>query len=311
MRYGGLVVAAVLAAIAALVVFRMSPTQQTPQTQAALPVKGIKVYVAAQNIPVGSAITAEMVAQQDWPEHLALPGFMKVDDKEAPPIVGMVARSPFQQNEPFISNKLTNPNDPNFLAGDLPKGMRIVTIPINEVDGIAGFVFPGDRVDILYTHDTYHWVSAPTANSIGGLNQNNVEKQKSTVTETLLTNVKVLAVDQRASSIGSPDKNGNLVIPRSASVMVSQVDAQRVRLAQKTGSLSLALRSMADRDASDPLVLTSKKDISLEGGDSTASSGAVDSGVKVVRGAPRNLREIESGGAAVSRSAPPVSNPGS
>jgi pilus assembly protein CpaB len=301
MRFGGLVAAIIVASIAAVIVLRMSENSAPAPsaTPAAIqPAKTASIYVASQTIPVGSTITQEMVTTQPWPEHLVLQGFVKVG-QPTDTVVGMIARAPFQQNEPIISSKIANPNDPNFLAGDLPAGMRVVTIPLNEVDGIAGFVFPGDHVDLIYTHDIERWVSAGDGNSTSA-----PQKQRDTVTETLLTNVKVLAVDQRSSSVGSTDKNGNLVIPRSASLMVSQSDSQRVRLAQKTGTVSLVLRSLADRESSDPMIVTEKKDISQN--TTGAATASVDGSVKVLRGAPKTSKELESVGSVLNAGAPPA-----
>ena len=308
MRYGGLIAAVVVAALAAIIVLRMSnDTQPAPAvgaSPAAEQIKTAPVYVAAKAIPVGATITADMVVSQPWPEQLILNGFVAADGKTN--LVGMIARSPFQQNEPVILSKLANPNDPNFISGDLPKGMRVVTIPVNETDGVAGFVFPGDHVDLIYTHDVDKWEYAPSApGSIDAVNGtgSTAQKAKQTITETLLTNVKVLAIDQRASGAGATDKDGNLLIPRSASLMVSQADAQRVRLAQKTGSLSMVLRALVDKESADPLVLTGPKDVSQskDGGDDVGPTS--DSGVKIVRGAPRPDKETESSGTSVSRGA--------
>lgn len=242
MRYGGLIAAVIFAALAAIIVMRMSGGEQAPTAAVApqaVEQKTVNIYIAAKAIPIGSTLTAEDVVAQPWPAHLALDGFIMADGKTN--VVGMVARSPFQVSEPLINAKLANPNDPNFLAGDLPAGMRVVTIPINEVDGVAGFVFPGDAVDVIFTHDVDKWVDAPENSprsaSGSGLSWSSSsgtgpEKIKQTITETLLTNVKVLAVDQRSSSAGATNEKGELKIPRSASLMVSQSDAQRVLLAK-------------------------------------------------------------------------------
>ena len=134
MRYGGLIAAVVFAAIAAIIVMRMSggEEQAAPVAPQAVAQKTVNIYIASKTIPIGSTITAEDVAAQPWPAHLALEGFIMADGKTN--VIGMVARSPFQVSEPLINAKLANPNDPNFLAGDLPAGMRVVTIPINEVE---------------------------------------------------------------------------------------------------------------------------------------------------------------------------------
>lgn len=306
MRYGVLIAAVVVAAIAAIVVMRISGNEAAPVAVQAAPQQTVSVYVASKPVTIGTTITADMIAAQPWPAHLALEGFVMADGKTE--VVGMVARSPFQQSEPLILAKLANPNDPNFLAGDLPAGMRVVTIAVNETDAVAGFIFPGDQVDVIFTHDVDKWEYPPSS---GGATSSGAPsapvKSKETVTETLLTNVKILAIDQRASSAGATDKNGNLIIPRSASLMVSQADAQRVRLASKTGSLSLVLRALADKESADPLVLTAPADVTQSQSD---AGGPSDAGIKIVRGAPSTEKETESSGSAVSRGAPGASGTG-
>jgi pilus assembly protein CpaB len=302
MRYGVLIAAVVVAAIAAIAVMRMSASESAPAVAQAAPQQTVNVYVASKPITIGTTITAEMIAAQPWPANLALEGFVMADGKTD--VVGMVARSPFQQSEPLIVAKLANPNDPNFLAGDLPAGMRVITIAVNETDAVAGFIFPGDQVDVIFTHDVDKWVYPPSsggADSAGAASA--PVRTKETVTETLLTNVKVLAIDQRASSAGATDKDGKLIIPRSASLMVSQADAQRVRLASKTGSLSLVLRALADKESADPLMLTAPADVTQSQSD---AGGPSDASIKIVRGAPVIAKENESGSSAVSRGSPGV-----
>ncbi len=314
MRYGGLIAAVVVAALAAIIVLRMSSNNQAAPQPGASPAEQVKttnVYVAARAIPVGAAITADMIVSQAWPENLVLPGFVVADGQTN--LVGLISRAPFQQNEPIINSKLANANDPNFLAGDLPKGMRVVTIPVNETDGVAGFVFPGDHVDLIYTHEVDKW-EYPPAGTTSDDDKDAAKPQlnKVSVTETLLTNVKILAIDQRASGAGATDKEGNLIIPRSASLMVSQADSQRIKLAQKSGTISLTLRALADKETADPLVLTNQKDISQT--DASAIDGSPangDGSVKIVRGPGKVAQENVSSGTSVSRGAAKTSAAGS
>ena len=278
MRFGGLIAAIVFAAVMAVIVLRMSGEDApAPSAASAAPeVKSVNIYVAAQPIPIGSTITEQMVTVQGWPDHLMLEGFMKADGAKNP--VGMVARAPFQTQEPILSSKVANARDPNFLAGSLPKGMRVITIQTNEIEGLAGFIFPGDRIDILLTHDVEKWVTSP---GVAGKPQSPRAVQ-SAVTETLLTNVTVLAVDQRSSSANAVDKNGNLIVPQSVSLMVSPTDAQRLRLGAREGTLTLALRSLEDRESADPLIITGVQDISQWPDQSGAANG--NGGVLVIRG---------------------------
>jgi pilus assembly protein CpaB len=278
MRIGGLVFAIILAAAAALIVLTMSGNQQ-PQvaqtTPGAQEIKTRSIVVAAKAIPAGTLITDDMLETQPWPEHLMVAGFVRADNAQ---VSGMIARANFEPQEPLIATKLVNRSDPNFLAGALPKGLRMITIRTNETDGLAGLVFPGDRVDVLLTHEVREtqWSRPPAARAGSALQREQIVKN---LTETLLTNVRVLAVDQRSS--GGVDKDGKTPIPRTVSLMVAPSDAQRLRLAEKTGELTLALRSLNDKDAIDPLTLTDFDAISQYRQTNPATA---NSGVMIIRG---------------------------
>jgi pilus assembly protein CpaB len=296
MRFGGLIAAIVVAALAAVLVLRYSSHEEpAPASGANTPpvVKTVSIFVAAQPIPIGASVTQEMVSIQPWPENLMLEGFIRAD--AGVNIVGMVARAPFQQQEPFLLAKLAKPSDPNFLAGSLPKGMRVITIQTNEIEGLAGFLFPGDHVDVILTHEISKWVTPPSG--AGGAPVS-PQEQKEAVSETLLSNVVVLAVDQRPTSANATDKNGNLIIPRSVTLMVTPTDAQRLRLGAQKGTLTLALRSLQDKDSNDPLIVTSPADLSQVPEMTGAQSDA--GGVMVVRGTQ--------GSETQSRNAAPASN---
>lgn len=295
MRFGGLIVGIVVAALAAVMVLRMNAGEAPAPTAAGQPaasqqLKTVNVYVAAQPIAIGATVSAEMVAVQPWPEHLVLEGFVK-SDAGTDGVVGTVARAPFQAQEPILKSKLANPNDPNFLAGALPKGMRVITIQTNETEGLAGFVFPGDHVDVILTHDVERAKLTKTATTTktGAVIEEKTTVSetptKETVTETLLNNVTVVAVDQRASNAGSTDKEGKLMIPRSVSLMVSPADAQRIRLGQSIGTITLSLRALSDRDSADPATLMGKSNVSQYNEGVPDIGKADSSAIKIYRGA--------------------------
>ena len=202
----------------------------------------VDVFVARQDITIGTEVTRAMLDVQPWPKHLLLPDFVVVegDPSSAGSIDKMVARTPFQKGEVVMRSKLANPKDPSFLAAALPKDMRAVTIQADPISGVSGFVFPGDRVDILITHQVNT-----------GTQQQSDEKGKASVstgepvTEVLLTNTKVLAVNQRATMQGAEGPQ----MPSSFTLEVSQTDAQKLRLTELAGArLSLTLRSVKDKD---------------------------------------------------------------
>lgn len=156
-----------LAILAAVIAFRFSdkPAPQEAVVQVAptneINIKTVDILVARTNIAVGTIIDSSMVDRQPWPENLVLEGFIVNDGSDKDNIIGKVARGAIQAQEPFMKSKLANPNDPGFLAANLPVGMRAITIATDVVSGVAGFIFPGDRVDLLFTHD-------PASNKGGG-----------------------------------------------------------------------------------------------------------------------------------------------
>lgn len=202
------------------------------------------VYVAKQEIPVGTVIEQSMLDRQVWPKNLVGPSFIVANEK-APNIVGMVARSHFQPREVILRSKLANPNDPSFLAANMPEGMRAVTISINGVTGVAGFVQPGDRIDLLFTHSLVSEKEKEGAEVTEDEDDDLPASYEKKVTEILVPDVRVLALDRKAMA-GGEEKNKQRM-PSSVTLEVSQEDAQRVRLAEREGELSLALRSLKDK----------------------------------------------------------------
>gem|GEM_PF-1018620 len=284
MRFGGLIFAIIIAAVAAFIVLTMSggSSQQVAANPGDAPPQAMRttnVLVAARPIQPGTLITDDMLEIQPWPEHLVVDGDNGFAVAGEDSVSGMISRGNFQPQEPIVKSKLVNKDDPNFIAGSLPKGMRMVTIQTNETDGLAGFVFPGDRVDLMLTHelDEDKWTSPPG----GSANQMQRSTEKKSFTETLLTNVRVLAVDQRAT--GGVSEDGTIPIPRSVSLAVSPTDAQRVRLGQKVGAITLALRSLEDKEAADPMVMTAMNDISQYQKPNNVG-GVQQGGIIIVRG---------------------------
>lgn len=282
MRLIGLFIAIALAATAGFAVLKFTGDKdkssdvsvvvdpKAPQAQVAT----VDVLVAKEQIPIGTILTADMYDRQPWPANLVLQQFIVAGDKD-PGIVGMVSRSPFQAREPLIMTKLANPNDPSFLAAALPEGMRAVTIATDAVAGVAGFVFPGDRVDILYTHEKPLSEQDKKDRKTG-----RASGRPEMITEVLASNLKVMAVDQRSTS-ATGDK---IPLPTNVSLEVSQEDAQRLRLSERsgTGTLSLALRSLKDIDSKDMVVPSVQTDLTRF---VTEDSGAQpSSSIFIVRG---------------------------
>lgn len=290
MRLLLLLLAAVVAVFAGVAALQLSTPPATPPAvvTAAAPSPGqvttVDVLVARRAIPVGTVIEPSMFDKQPWPEHLVLEGFIVSGTPNAN-IVGKVARSAFLAREPLIVSKLASPDESGFLAASLPAGMRAITIATDAVSGVAGFVFPGDHVDIVFTHN----IPQDMRGSQGESSVMAVA-EKPGFAEVLATNVPVLAINVREAAVDSSNAvpgldavNNALMspVPSSMTLQVSDVQAEKIRLAEKVGTLSIALRSINDRNnnaVSQPADLLSLTQLDVD------DAGPQGDSVKVIRG---------------------------
>jgi pilus assembly protein CpaB len=207
---------------------------------------GPQVLVATRALPVGTIITADAFRYQPWPKELVEAAyFMKPDGAPAPGIIGgptedatkellgTVVRNPITAGQPLTKGALVFPGDRGFLAAALGPGMRAVTVPVSALTGVAGFVFPGDRVDMVLTQN------------VAGQGTGDTLK----VSETIIRNLRVLATDQRAQA--AKDEAGNTVVSayKLVTLEVTPRLAEKIAVAQTIGTLSLSLRALADNAA--------------------------------------------------------------
>jgi len=224
-----LVVALVVAVGTALMARSMFAGNATPQATAA-PVepKGPRVLVATRKLPIGTIITADSLQFKLWPEEMVQDAYFVEGKADMDNLLGTVARFPITAGEPVTQGALVKPGDRGFLAAALGPGMRAVTIPVSAQTAVAGFVFPGDRVDLLLTQQ------------VGGRGEEGFS-----AAETVLRNLRVLATDQRTDS---QVVEGKTVVTKTKLVTIEATPriAEKIAVAQKLGSLSLALRPLAD-----------------------------------------------------------------
>lgn len=147
--------------------------------------------------------------------------------------VGAVVRANVMPGEPITDGRIVRPGDRGFLAAVLQPGTRAISVPINATTGISGFVFPGDKVDLLLTHSIKQPNSAAVRRA----------------TETVLSDIRVLAVDQRTDDI-----EGKPVVAKTATLEVTPKQAEVIAVASEMGRLSLSLRSLAKQDVKTALV---------------------------------------------------------
>ena len=215
--------------------------QASPAVQAALPImpKGPRVLVAQRSLPPGTIITADAVTFQEWPGGMVRDAYF-VDGKiDMNKLIGTVVRYPVTAGQPMTQGSLVAPGDRGFLAAALGPGMRAVTITVSEKSGVAGFVFPGDRVDILLSST----VKITSSAQAGNMKLN--DDRDLHATETILRNLRVLATDQ---STESETASGKTVVKNihTVTLEVTPKIAEKIEVAQAAGSLSLTLRSLAD-----------------------------------------------------------------
>jgi pilus assembly protein CpaB len=185
---------------------------------------GRTIVVARGLIPPGTALTAENLREVAW--HAADPlegAYAHVADLVRDG--RRLALATIQRNEPILSARVTAPNQRSTLSTQLDDGMRAVTVRVDEVRGVAGFVLPGDRVDVILTRGE------------------NGGAESSAFADVLLQNAKVLAVDQIATE--GQDKP---TVARAVTLELTQQHAQKVVLAQGIGRLSLVLRQANEAD---------------------------------------------------------------
>src|SRR3954453_9599917 len=227
----GALVIAVVTAVMAKNMFAGAGTQQA----AAAPVPvGPKVLVAKKALPVGTIVDPDSFTFHPWPKELMQSPYYVEGQPDGDPkkLLGTVVRYAVTAGQPVTRGSLVGPQDRGFLAAALGPGMRAITVPVNVTSGVAGFVFPGDHVDMVLTQQVAGGGDGPPLK----------------VSETIIRNLRVLATDQR---ITDKDDEGKTQVRTFSNVTleVTPKIAEKIAVAQSLGSLSLSLRSIADNGA--------------------------------------------------------------
>ena len=229
-----LIGALVIAAVTAVMAKNMFTGASAPQAQAKPVKQGPQVLVATRSLPVGTIIDADALKFQAWPAGLVQPAYFIKGEAGADPqgLLGTVVRNEITAGQPLTQGALIKPGDRGFLAAALGPGMRAVTVPVSSTSGVAGFIFPGDRVDILLTQQ----VSGPGGPPLK-------------VSETILRNMRVLAVDQRTASVDAQGKPQPAKKFNTVTLEATPKIAEMISVARMIGKLSFTLRSIADNNA--------------------------------------------------------------
>jgi pilus assembly protein CpaB len=182
----------------------------------------VRVAVASMPLEYGGDITPDKVKFVNYPATSLPAGTYKSMAELLPMGKRRVALRPIQVNQPLLAADLSGEGQNASIAALLPDGMRAATVRINDVSGVAGFVKPNDTVDVLITRQPI----APDGS-----------QRDQQVTDVLLQNIRVIAMDQDAASA-----DGKPAVSRTATLELTPLDAQKVALGQQLGQLSLVLR---------------------------------------------------------------------
>lgn len=235
---------------------------QVVQPTAVVEKPTISVLVAAHDLPTGSFIRPDDLRWQVWPEGQLADSYL-LKDKDAPEaLTGAVVRMRIVAGEPVTNNRVVKPGDRGFLAAVLTPGMRAVAVPVTPVSGVAGLVFPGDHVDIILQHQV-------RSEELNAANQPQVT---AFLSETILTDIRILAIDQSTADI-----DGKPILARTATFEVTPKQVEALEVSSAIGSLFLSLRGITTGDPDSPEGLTSDSDSPRAG--SRATSWTWDSDV--------------------------------
>jgi len=234
-----LLLAAATIGLGTVFVVRNILTSQAPGSSDIKPTVQItEVAVAARDLPTGTILKESDLKWTEWPANSDT-GAMVVKGKAAlADFSGAVVRDGFRSGDPIMTARVAHAKDQGFLAAVLTPGLRAISVALSPTSQVAGFIFPGDRVDVILTHSF-------SRKDVSSLNERRIS-------ETIMKNVRVLALDQRSDNQVTDPKVAQL-----ATLEVSSKDAERLALAvdmtsgqrESKASITLVLRSLALDDA--------------------------------------------------------------
>lgn len=219
----GIAGAILVAVLVSVFVYR-----QYKAASAAKPVVTQNIVVAREPLQVGTRVDATNLKLIPWPEGQPVSGmFTRIQD-----CAGRALITPVVANEPILDSKLAPKAAGAGLPAAIPVGMRALSVAVNDVVGVAGFVIPGTTVDVLVTG------TLPTGRN----------GTASNITRTILEDVPVMAAGQKIER----DKNGKPVNVPVVTLLVSPEDADKLAMASTEGKIQLALRNTTDTEKTNP-----------------------------------------------------------
>ncbi len=216
--------------VAAYLAGGSEPAPPPPAPPPVAKIDTVEILVAQKDIGIGVALSPSDIQWQTWPTSAASPAFIRKSDKPdgINQFAGAIVRTPMAAGEPVRENKVIRAKGSGYMAAILPSGMRAISVEISPETGAGGFILPNDRVDVI-------------------LSRRDREAEKATgiethTSDTILNDVRVLAIDQMVQ-----EKDGQrVVVGKTATLELTQRQAESLAVSRQTGSLSLALRSIVD-----------------------------------------------------------------
>ncbi|MFH0299086.1 Flp pilus assembly protein CpaB [Bradyrhizobium sp. 31Argb] len=218
-----------VAGLAALYLASGGGDRPAPKTEPVAQLPTVDILVAKSDIGLGQSVKADDLQWQSWPAATASGTFMRRDGKPEAmkEVVGSIARAPFIAGEPIREQKLVKADGSGFMAAILPSGMRAISTEISPETAAGGFILPNDRVDVILSKRSKN----PDGNGPDVVNS-----------EIILSNVRVLAIDQAPK-----EKDGtSALIGKTVTLELKPEQAETLARARQSGTLTLALRSIAD-----------------------------------------------------------------
>lgn len=199
---------------------------------------GVFVLVAAKDLPAGHIVAVADLRWQSWPDKSVPQQYVVKKDSAVgtdipPSYVGTVVRRGIAASGPITGDNLIKLGERGFLAAVLKPGTRAISIRVDESTGVAGLLYPGDRVDVILTHEV----------GVKNKEADRETENKVRVSETILSNVRVIAIDQSIEDLKNAKNQARS--PKTATVEVTPQQAEIIAVATRMGTLTLTLQSLA------------------------------------------------------------------
>jgi len=229
-----------------------------------------QILVASEPIEAGSFVREDNLQWYAWPSDAVADAYVEKGEANIADLSGAVARATIPAKAPILDAQLVHPGERGFLAAVVAPGKRAVSVPVTATTGISGFVFPGDRVDLLLSV------------------KYRVGETKRNASKTILEDLRVLAIDQAIQN-----EDGEAKVGKTATLEVTPKEAESIAVAEHMGTLSLSLRSVAREEDDKALPLVTERNFTEDSKVFRIVAQDLDGGggVMVLRGNPGKKQE--------------------